>query len=737
MSKVRYIGVLVLVLIILSKGVSAQFNKSPKDSVVVFEWLKKADHHFDLTQYDSAIVYAKQAFQYSQHHHYFFGETWSLIKMNDAMLEKDQLTEATRNADIIYRSGLTLKDSIIVGIAWLHRGQAKMYNNEIDSAIYYLERGLSKKLELVKTSYTGLSYNELGYAWGRKDNEDKMMDNCLKGLAVYETIDDPVGCAMTLGNIATIYSGLGQKQKAIDFSKRSMQYRLRVGDMNKLSLVCSNLSRQYLSINLDSSAKYQRLCEEYAVKSGLEHRMAEAYITSAIVSSRMGKKQEAYDAELKAIKILEKSRSDLWLLSNQYLAVGYYAEMLQLDSSTVIGLYDRGIELAQEIKSKSHLQLHYDYKSQYYLSIKKYEQAYLNYKKSVLYKDSIALSDQKKNVDELETRYQTAKKDLEIERLNADQKIKQLEIEKQQAIITGNTLEAKQKQSQIDFLQQQKQLQQLLLTQREEQLQKEQLASENRAQELELLQEQKLLRESQLKTQEQLRNGLIAGSILLILIGLIGFSRYKLKKRLEQQMVMEEMRNTIASDLHDDIGASLSNINILNEMTRRNASDSRKVNEYLLKASEDIRQVSDGISDIVWNINPRYDNIEHLFVRMKRYASDLMDAKDINYQLTFPAQVGESNLNMNKRRDLYLLFKEAVNNLAKYSKAKKATIQLMIEKDHLKLTVSDDGVGFDTKLQSMGNGLRNMKHRATQLGGQLQIESEPGRGTNLNFDMPI
>jgi signal transduction histidine kinase len=234
-----------------------------------------------------------------------------------------------------------------------------------------------------------------------------------------------------------------------------------------------------------------------------------------------------------------------------------------------------------------------------------------------------------------------------------------------------------------------------------------------------------------------LRNIIIAGSVLLLLTASIGFSRYQLKKKLQQQSAIQEMRNHIASDLHDDIGSSLSNINILNELTRRNSANPEKVNEYLSKASEDIRQVSEGISDIVWNINPRYDNLEHLFIRMKRYASDILDGKNINYTMDFPGNPGEAKLGMDKRRDLYLIFKEAVNNLAKYSHASDAIINLSIDPDSIKMVIQDNGKGFDTNQVKIGNGLQNMKRRVSFLNGSLDIQTKSGAGTRLELEIPV
>jgi signal transduction histidine kinase len=214
-----------------------------------------------------------------------------------------------------------------------------------------------------------------------------------------------------------------------------------------------------------------------------------------------------------------------------------------------------------------------------------------------------------------------------------------------------------------------------------------------------------------------------------------------LLKEMEENKLKEQklraIRNEIARDLHDDIGATLSNINILNELAKRNASNPAVAKEYLTKAGEDIQYVSESLNDIVWNINPKYDELENLFIRMRRYAADMMDGKNIQYEIILPSAINDLQLNMDKRRDLYLLFKEAVNNLVKYSSAKMANIALTVEGDALHLIINDDGIGFEAEKIIAGNGLANMQQRAVQLNAQLTINSIPGKGTVIKLIMPL
>jgi ligand-binding sensor domain-containing protein/two-component sensor histidine kinase len=225
----------------------------------------------------------------------------------------------------------------------------------------------------------------------------------------------------------------------------------------------------------------------------------------------------------------------------------------------------------------------------------------------------------------------------------------------------------------------------------------------------------------------------ITACILIVLGILYWLYRY----RINQLQRMQLMRNNISRNLHDDIGSSLSNINILTELAKRNAANPEKSNEYLNKVGEDIQRISESLGDIVWNINPKYDDLENLFIRMKRYAADMLDGKDISYEIEFPEKLTDVKLEMGKRKDLYFIFKEAVNNLIKYSGATHASIVLTIQQKRLTLLIKDNGKGFNPATVVMGNGLQNMQHRAGIWNATLKIESRKGAGTSIFLQMAV
>jgi ligand-binding sensor domain-containing protein/two-component sensor histidine kinase len=220
------------------------------------------------------------------------------------------------------------------------------------------------------------------------------------------------------------------------------------------------------------------------------------------------------------------------------------------------------------------------------------------------------------------------------------------------------------------------------------------------------------------------------GIVLLLLYGLYRFRIQQIRKPLE-------IRTLISRNLHDDIGSSLSNIQILNELARRNLNDTEKARSFLDKSKEDLLRISEALSDIVWNVSPKYDDLNNLFIRMRRYAADILEGKQINYEFHFPEQAVQIKLRMEFRREFYLIFKESLHNMTKYSKATKALINLEIKDGFILLNVTDNGIGFEINKIRLGHGLENMKHRAQKCNGTLEIISEPDKGTTIICKIPF
>jgi len=159
--------------------------------------------------------------------------------------------------------------------------------------------------------------------------------------------------------------------------------------------------------------------------------------------------------------------------------------------------------------------------------------------------------------------------------------------------------------------------------------------------------------------------------------------------------------------------------------------------EHLKKIARHSSQMMENMSDIVWSINPKNDLAEQMVFKMKEFAAEILEPAGINYSFQVEDSVDTLKLDSEKRKNLFLIFKEAINNAAKYSNGTEVTINLKVQSGHLHLEVIDDGQGFNKAEVKNGNGLSNMKDRASAVAGALQFASEPGKGTRILLAVPI
>ena len=229
-------------------------------------------------------------------------------------------------------------------------------------------------------------------------------------------------------------------------------------------------------------------------------------------------------------------------------------------------------------------------------------------------------------------------------------------------------------------------------------------------------------------------------SALLLLLLIYSVYRYRINELLKRQSI----RNKIAQDLHDNMGSTLSSISIYSQVAKiyKDQDKMDPLKEALEKISETSSEMISEMNDIVWAINPRNDNMETILQRMNSFARPLLVSKEIAFHFEYEKKVQHLHLEMTKRKNFYLTFKESLNNALKYSDCKNFWVNINIQQHHLMLCVKDDGKGFDTKKAKSaatlsGNGMQNMKLRAKEMKGICTVESEPGKGTIVMLKFPI
>jgi signal transduction histidine kinase/ligand-binding sensor domain-containing protein len=200
--------------------------------------------------------------------------------------------------------------------------------------------------------------------------------------------------------------------------------------------------------------------------------------------------------------------------------------------------------------------------------------------------------------------------------------------------------------------------------------------------------------------------------------------------RVQHLLALERLRTHIATDLHDDIGSSLTQISLLSEVGQRDAT--RNVLAEIAQISRDLGRE---MADIVWAVSPRHDRFEALAHRMRGFAEDALPDGELTFDIT--GLPGDLSLPIEYRRPVFLIFKEAVNNVARHSRASHLTVRLSVDAGILRLAVQDDGDGFDPTAEASGEGLNSIRRRVKNLGGNAEWDTAPGQGTKFQVTLPL
>lgn len=199
------------------------------------------------------------------------------------------------------------------------------------------------------------------------------------------------------------------------------------------------------------------------------------------------------------------------------------------------------------------------------------------------------------------------------------------------------------------------------------------------------------------------------------------------------------MRNNIARDLHDEVGATLSGISMYTHLTRDQNSlqDIAGVEKSLHVIQQNADEMVLKLNDIVWLVNPEQDSLLKLVQRLEEYAFEMAEVRNMQVQIQLPANIGQLSLPMNIRRNIFLLFKEAINNSVKYSGGSLLRFEVSLTGNQLACVLTDNGKGFEEAAVRKGNGLKNMQKRAEDIGGVFHMQATPGKGSSVGIKIKI
>ncbi|MDB6021680.1 MAG: Two component regulator, sensor protein [Pedosphaera sp.] len=231
---------------------------------------------------------------------------------------------------------------------------------------------------------------------------------------------------------------------------------------------------------------------------------------------------------------------------------------------------------------------------------------------------------------------------------------------------------------------------------------------------------------------------LIVGSATGVALRLGKRNMLRQLAQLEQEQAVEKERARIAKDMHDQLGAGLTQVGLLGELAKRNALKPEQTQVLAGKICEIAREQAQTLDEIVWTVDPKNDTLTKLAAYMAVYVEEFFNATDIRCRLDIPPGLPPSPVSADLRHNLFLTVKEALNNIIKHARASEVLIRFATNQDRLEVFIEDNGRGFvfETRDQ-FGNGLCNMEHRVREMDGEFALSTQPGKGTKIHFQVPL
>ena len=249
---------------------------------------------------------------------------------------------------------------------------------------------------------------------------------------------------------------------------------------------------------------------------------------------------------------------------------------------------------------------------------------------------------------------------------------------------------------------------------------------------------------------------LFLGLVTLITLAVVAGSvrqieARKMQRRLElaeRERAIESERARIAKDMHDDLGANLTEIAILSELAQNPGAPPERARADLFKISTKARELTHSLDEIVWAVNPEYDTLDSLVTYCCDFAQDYLQTAAVMCRMEVPTRLPDVPLTTDVRHNLLLTLKEALNNVVKHANATEVFIQVLVEPELFSLTVKDNGRGLPSEVlaaatsenvapKPAGNGLTNMRHRIESIGGRFELRSQPGHGVEVKVTLRI
>jgi two-component system sensor histidine kinase UhpB len=590
------------------------------------------------------------------------------------------------------------------GLASGYSGLVAIHQNEgtIDSAQYYLQRleilaknPANKKAAINYASSAGLFYKNQGRL-------KEALPYLVEALRLVENGDKTTRAGQML-NVGNTYYNLGELKKAADYHLKALTLFEEVKNKRGQSFCLNSLGNDYLDLKqYDAAEKYFFQSEKLKEELGDKRGVITTWMSLGVVYQQTNREDLAmiyFNKALNRARELKLSLEESRLLFNigSLLKQTKKNEEASKNFAAALVLARQSGDSALVLRIKT-----------YIISLKNEEQKEIKEEQTLL--QNVQISLESGAIDNTAEGY-FALADWYESRHQYDKALKNIRLAQQ---LTDSV-----KGSQVIY-----QLKRL----------EEEYKTDKKEKEIALLKKDQELQTLALSRQRVIITLGIIAFIAVFVIAILLINRYRVLNRSKRLLEIEKVRNNIARDLHDDMGSALSSINILSQVAL--VEKNGNTQSYLQRIGDQSSRMMEDMSDMVWSINPRNDSMNQVLIRMREFASEIFEIKNIEYQFQENG-MAHVILNAEQRKNLFLIFKESINNAAKYSEASRVEISLHQQGQFLVMSIQDNGRGFDEKTIKAGNGLRNLRERAKEINGTLELQSAIGKGTEVVLKMPI
>lgn len=626
------------------------------------------------------------------------------------------------------KKGLELAEQALVLAEEIHANkQSGDATNSLASHLLMLadfEKSISYYLKAIEyyqkaNHEKGLAdiYGNLGNLYYYQGDYSSALAYQFKALPIFEKLNLKSGLANTFSGIGNIYMIQNSLNEALHYDSLALKLYQESKDSSGIALIYGNLGNIFNDIgNIELAIpvfeKAIQIYESLGIKDGLARNLSN--LSTLII----GKKDylKAYQLLERAHKVFKEIEyTNGMILSIGNIGICHYKSYLYFDQQDsilsilpgkkaehldkAIHLFSQSISIAEQTQDLESIKYFTNVLTELYTRIDQPEKAYLVFKKYVAAKDSLNNIESKKQIQKLIT-------EREVELKNKQIELDKLAVEKKRNerlyFIIGLALMA------VSLLF----IYRNFKNQKKSNLVLEKLNAQIGATNAEL-ESKNLDLTSTLITLKQTQDQLI---------------------HTEKQKENAILRSKISQDIHDDISSGLTKISWLAETLKAKSAASPDTG-LIDRINNFSREAVIKLGEIIWSTNPERDNLPSLLAYMRSFLNKFFEDSQIACSIQFPDPIPDLPINPELRRNIFLVFKEAVHNAFKYSKASKFEVNFTCEQNYFQLSLKDNGIGFEEgSLQGSGNGLRNMEKRMQTIGGSMQINSTAGKGTEVVFN---